>query len=167
MNFYKVPIHQDSPNYVNAVIEISKGTNAKYEYCPDLNMFKLDRCLASAMMYPANYGFIPRTLAADGDALDVIVYNNTPVMPGCLVECKVIGALDMIDEGSLDYKIVCVPVGHSKCDIINDLSDIDPLFLKIAANFFKHYKDLNGKCVTVNGWLPVETAKKVVQESVV
>ena len=166
MNLYKIPTHQDSPNHVNAVIEISKGTNAKYEYCPEMNMFKLDRCLASAMMYPANYGFVPKTLAADGDPLDVIVYNNTPVMPGCLVECKVIGALDMVDEGSLDYKVVCIPVGHSKCSIINDLNDIDPLFLKIAANFFKHYKDLNGKSVVVNGWLPAATAKEIVKESV-
>jgi len=167
MNLYKIPTHPDSPAIVNTVIEISKGTNAKYEYCEQLNMFRLDRCLASAMVYPANYGFIPKTLADDDDPLDVIVYNNTPVMPGCLVECKVIGALDMIDEGSVDYKVVCVPTGHSKCDQLNELTDIDPLFLKIAANFFRHYKDLNGKSVTVNGWLKKKKAYDIVQDSLI
>ena len=165
MNLYEIPRHEHSPEYVNTIIEISKGTNAKYEYHKEYDMFMLDRCLASAMMYPANYGFIPSTLTHDGDPLDVIVYNNTPVMRGTLVVCKVIGVLDMIDGGEIDYKVVCVPEGHSKCEQINDLNDIDPMFLKIAANFFKHYKDLNNKSVNVNGWLDAGHAKDIVSSS--
>ena len=139
MNLYDIPTHADAPNQIYAVVEIPKGTSAKYEYCPVLEQFKLDRCLNSAMVYTSNYGFIPNTRADDGDPLDVLVYNNTPIDRGTVVECNVIGMLDMTDQGKKDYKILATPVSHVK-NYKCVHTDIDPMFLKVTRNFFKHYK---------------------------
>ena len=167
MNLYNIPTHKNSPEYVNSVIEIPKGTNAKYEYDTELEMFVMDRCLISAMSYPANYGFIPKTHAEDGDPLDIIIFNNIPIDRGVLVRCKVVGALDMIDGGEKDYRIIGIPEYHSKCNEYNCYKDLDPLFLKVAANFFKHYKDLNGKAVTINSWLGASQARDIVRDSTI
>ncbi len=164
MSLYDIPIHPESPRIVNAIIEIPKDTNIKYEYDPLLNIFKLDRTLCSAMTYPASYGFIPNTIADDDDPLDIIVFNAAPIKTGCLVECKVIGVLDMVDSGQKDWKVLGVPTSHIK--EYNDLSDIDPIFLKIAKNFFSHYKDLDKKEVEVNQWHEKNFARKIVDESV-
>lgn len=164
MNLYNIPTHLESPDIVNAIIEIPKGTTAKYEYDDELNVFRLDRCLASAMVYPASYGFIPSTLADDGDALDVVVYNATPIDRGTLVECQVVGALDMTDDEDKDYKILAVPTSHVR--EYNALKDIDPMFLNVASNFFQHYKDLEGKDVCIYGWLEKSQALDIVRESV-
>jgi inorganic pyrophosphatase len=142
------------------VIEIPRGTSAKYEYDKDLEMFRLDRCLQSAMMYPANYGFIPNTLADDGDPLDVLIFNRTPIDRGTLVECKTIGVLNMTDEGCKDYKILAVPTAHYRK--YNTLNDIEDLFLDVTKNFFEHYKDLNDKNVWVGKWHGKQRAKDII-----
>jgi len=165
MNLYHLSTHKSSPKIVNAVIEIPKGTSAKYEYHKD-GYFFYDRSLTSAMVYPANYGFIPNTLADDGDALDVLVYNSTPIDRGTVVECEVIGVLDMEDEDSKgnlnkDYKILCTPTSHIRS--YRSIKDIDPLFLKISKNFFLHYKDLNEKQVNVFDWQGKAVAQKVIK----
>ena len=103
MNLYEIPTHVSSPEIINAIIEIPRETSAKYEYDKDLEIFRLDRCLQSAMVYPGNYGFIPNTLAADGDPLDVVVFNRTPIQRGTLVECKVLGSLNLEDDGTKVY----------------------------------------------------------------
>ena len=103
------------------------------------------------MVYTCNYGFIPNTLADDGDPLDILIYNNTPIDRGTIVVCKVIGALDMVDQGKKDYKILATPVSHVK-DYKCVFNDIDPMFLRVTRNFFKHYKDLEGKEVEVGDW---------------
>lgn len=163
MNFYNLPTNKKSPKVVNAVVEIPKGTSAKYEYHED-GYFIYDRSLTSAMVYPASYGFIPSTLTDDGDPLDILVYNRIPIDRGVVVECKVIGVLDMEDEGFKDYKILGVPTSHVRR--YNRLKNIDSLFLDISRNFFLHYKDLNGKKVNVFDWHEKEFAHKIIKESV-
>ena len=163
MNLYNIATHKQSPTIVNAIVEIPKGESAKYEYDPALQVFRLDRCLMSAMVYPASYGFIPDTLAEDGDALDVIIYNATPIDRGTLVECKVIGCLDMQDDGVNDYKVLACPVSHVK-DYIR-IDDVDQVWLTVAENFFQHYKELNGKRVTTNGWIRREATYDIINRS--
>ena len=165
-NLYKLPIHEQSPKIISAVVEIPKGTSAKYEYDNDLGIFRLDRCLMSAMAYPASYGFIPSTLSEDGDALDVIVYNATPIDRGTLVECNVVGCLDMEDNGVKDYKILACPVSHIRS--YTNIRDIDPMFLSVARNFFSHYKDLepDRSAVVVNGWVGKTQAQRIIKESI-
>lgn len=159
-NFYQIPTHNKSPNIVYAVIEIPKGISAKYEYDENLDAFIYDRSLLSAMTYPANYGFIPNTISDDGDALDILVYNSIPIERGTIVECQVLGVLDMIDDGQKDYKIIGAPTSHIRK--YNSLKELDPLFLKICKNFFLHYKDLNGKSVDVFGWHGADLAKQII-----
>ncbi len=164
MNLYNLPIHLKSPKVVNVIVEIPKGTNAKYEYDPDLGVFKYDRSLTSAMAYPCSYGYIPSTLGEDGDALDFLIYNATPIERGTLVECKVIGVLDMEDEGLKDYKILGVPTSHVRRHY--NLKSIDPMFLKIASNFFAHYKDLNNKDVKVFDWHEKDDAHRIIDTGI-
>ena len=166
MNLFKVKKHKNSPSIINAVVEIPKGTSAKYEYSPE-GYFKYDRSLTSAMVYPASYGFIPQTYAEDGDPLDVMVYNAIPIERGTVVECQVIGVLDMEDEdhnGNIkkDYKILGVPVSHVRN--YKNLEDIDSLFLDISKNFFLHYKDLNNTPVKVHEWHGPKKARKIIKE---
>lgn len=159
-NLYKIPIHKDSPRTVNAIIEIPKGTSNKYEYDPKLELFKLDRCLTSAMVYPANYGFIPNTLADDGDPLDVLLYTQGVIQRGTLVECVVIGALDMEDDGDKDYKIVARPV--ASFDMPKDINELRQDFMQITKNFFEHYKDLDRKKVICHGWLDKQATHEII-----
>ena len=109
-----IPIGVDSPLRVNAVVEVEKDSNSKYEYVEELNMFKLSRCLYSSMRYTCSYGFIPQTYALDDDPLDVLIYNNVPLRTSTLVDVKPIGVLDMDDTGKKDYKVVGVPTSHIK-----------------------------------------------------
>lgn len=169
MNLYKLPLHKDFPKIVDAVVEIPKGKSVKYEYDPQ-GYFRYDRSLTSAMVYPASYGFIPSTMADDGDALDILVYNRIPIDRGTVVECKVIGVLDMEDEGSTvgihkDYKILGVPTSHVRG--YDSLNDVDQMFLAIAKNFFLHYKDLNNKDVRVFDWHEKDKAYEIIRESII
>ena len=162
-NLYELPVHPESPQRVNAVVEIPKDTNVKYEYDCELGVFVYDRSLLSAMVYPASYGFIPQTLGEDGDALDILIYNAMPINTGTMVESRVIGVLDMEDEGLKDYKILATPVSHVK--EYRSLADIDPNFLVICQNFFAHYKDLNDKKVKVFDWHEADFAKEIVRNN--
>lgn len=164
MNLYNIPIHGDSPRIVNTIVEIAKGTSAKYEYDPVLETFVLDRCLMSAMVYPASYGFVPNTLTDDNDPLDVIIYNATPIDRGTLVECKVIGCLDMTDAGEKDYKLLACPISHVRQ--YERIDDVDPLFLDVAENFFTHYKEIEGKTVKTHGWLRRDDTYDIINESI-
>ena len=164
MNLYNIPKHKDSPSIVNAIIEIPKGTNVKYEYSQELDIFFADRTLCSAMAYPASYGFIPKTLTDDGDPLDIMVYNSSPFNMGTLVEAKVIGVLDMNDGDQKDWKILATPVSHKKR--YRYLRDIDPVFLDVCKNFFAHYKDIDSKKgTTVFDWHSAARAKQIISES--
>ena len=110
MNLIDKNIGDHFPDMVNAIIEISKDSSAKYEYCPKMNMLRLDRCLISSMRYPASYGFIPKTLSDDGDPLDILVYNTVPLEPLSYVEVRPIGALVTTDNDYTDCKILGIPL---------------------------------------------------------
>lgn len=160
MNYLTLPIGTRCPEVVRAVIEISKDTNTKFEYDETLNIFTLDRVLLSSMLYPANYGFIPSTRAHDGDCLDILVFMNASMPPGTVVDAIPVGVLDMTDGGLKDYKVLAVPAFtlHPPSDI----DKIDPIFLMIARNFFKGYKELEGKVVEIGEWLPKSKAHEYI-----
>ena len=109
-----IPIGVACPIKINAIVEVEKDSNSKYEYVEDLNIFKLSRCLYSSMRYTCSYGFIPQTFALDNDPLDILIYNNVPLRTSTLVEVKPIGCLDMDDTGEKDFKVVAVPSTHVK-----------------------------------------------------
>lgn len=155
-----VNIGQEYPCKINVIIEVEKDTNAKYEYDEDNDIFKLSRCLYSSMRYTCSYGFVPQTFALDNDPLDICVYNNVPIKTGSLVEVYPIAVLDMDDNGDKDYKIITVPVSHVKD--YRSLKDLDPHWVSTTFNFFTHYKDLEDKTVTINGWLGKSEAKKII-----
>ena len=149
MNLFNIKQSEKFPEEIKVVIEIPKGTSAKYEYNHKEGFFEYDRSLISAMTYPCNYGFISQVMGKDGDPFDALVYNSIPIDRGVVVKCSVIGCLLMIDDGQEDHKILCAPTSHVRK--YETLKDIDPLFLKISKNFFAHYKDLNNKEVFVEG----------------
>ena len=161
-NLELIEVNESSPKVVNAIVEIPKGTSAKYEYNPKLDTFQLDRCLPSSMMYPCSYGFVPSTLAEDNDPLDMLIYNDTPIDRGTLVECTVIGVLDMKDSGGKDWKILGTPTSHVRK--YRSIKDIDPMFIKVASYFFRHYKDLNNKYVEVGDWYGKTKAYSIIKE---
>ena len=162
MKLHTLPTHTYSPAIVNAIIEIPKGTSIKYEYDEEYDIFVADRTLCSAMTYPANYGFIPNTLAEDKDPLDIIVYNSLPFNTGSLVECTVLGVLDMTDKNEKDWKILAAPISHIKK--YDNIEDIEDTFLQVCKNFFEHYKDLTGKRVEVTDWYDKFTAHNIIEE---
>ena len=160
----RIPIGDQCPCVVHCIIEIPKGTNTKYEYDEELNIFKLSRCLYSSMRYTCSYGFIPQTYALDDDPLDVLIYNNVPLRTSTLVAVKPIGILDMDDTGKKDYKVVGVPTSHIKD--YKSLKDLDPHWLATTLQFFTHYKDLEkDKISIVNGWLGKSQTKKIIIEA--
>lgn len=161
-NLELIEINESSPRIINAIVEIPKGTSAKYEYNAELDTFQLDRCLPSSMKYPCSYGFVPSTLAEDNDPLDILIYNETPIDRGTLVECNVIGVLDMKDSGGQDWKILGTPTSHVRK--YRSIRDIDPMFIKVASYFFKHYKDLNNKYVEVGEWYGKQKAFNIIKE---
>ena len=165
MNLYYIPTHVKSPGIINTIVEIPRGTSAKYEYDHELGVFRMDRCLTSAMVYPANYGFIPNTLADDGDPLDVLIYNRTPIDRGTLVECRALGVLNMTDDGDKDYKILAVPTSHYRGP--DTMRDVEDLFLDVTRNFFEHYKELNGKKVHVGKWHGAQRARNIIAKDTV
>ena len=161
-NLELIEVNESSPKVVNAIVEIPKGTSAKYEYNPKLDTFQLDRCLPSSMMYPCSYGFVPSTLAEDNDPLDMLIYNDTPIDRGTLVECTVIGVLDMKDSGGQDWKILGTPTSHVRK--YRSIKDIDLMFIKVASYFFRHYKDLNNKYVEVGDWYGKQFAYDIIKD---
>ncbi|QYJ67135.1 inorganic diphosphatase [Flavobacterium litorale] len=150
----------------DVLIEIPKGSRNKYEYDFELKKIRYDRMLFSSMMYPADYGFIPETLALDGDPLDVLVLVTEPTFPGCVMEVKPIGVFHMADEKGPDEKIVCVPVSDPVWNKLGDLSDMNPHLLKEIEHFFQVYKDLEQKKVDVGGWGNVDEAREIIDKCV-
>lgn len=148
----------------DVLIEIPRGSRNKYEYDFELKRIRFDRMLYSSMMYPADYGFIPETLALDGDPLDVLVWFTEPSFPGCVVEVKPIGVFYMADDKGDDEKIICVPVSDPIACKMNDLSDVNEHFQKEVEHFFQVYKDLENKKVEVRGWGDRAAAETLIAE---
>lgn len=151
---------------VDVLIEIPKGSRNKYEYDFDLKKIRFDRMLFSSMMYPGDYGFIPETLALDGDPLDVLVLGTEPTFPMCVMEVKPIGVFHMADEKGPDEKIVCVPVSDPIWNNYNDLSDLNPHRKKEITHFFQVYKDLEEKKVDVGGWGDANEAYEILDKCI-
>lgn len=164
MNLWHDIDHGDS-HTLNVIIEIPKLSRVKYELDKDTGLIKFDRVLYSPMHYPANYGFVPKTLWDDGDPLDVLVLGHDSLVPGCLVEVRPIGVLDMIDGGEGDAKILGVPVNDPRFKNTKDISDIEPHLLDEIKHFFQVYKDLQKKTVSVGDWKNAAEAQAAVEKS--
>jgi inorganic pyrophosphatase len=150
----------------DVLIEIPKGSRNKYEYDFDLRQIRFDRMLFSSMMYPADYGFVPETLALDDDPLDVLVLGHEPTFPMCVIEVKAIGVFHMTDEKGPDEKIICVPISDPIWNNKNDISDLNPHRLKEIEHFFQVYKDLEKKKVDVGGWGDAGEARQIYKDCV-
>ncbi len=150
---------------VTAIIEIPKGSRNKYEWDEELGGFRYDRMLFSSVHYPADYGFVPETLAEDGDTLDVLVLVTEPTFAGCIIEAKPVGLFKMWDEKGADDKILCVPVGDPLWNYIDDLEEVPPHLLNEIGHFFDVYKDLEAKITSIEGWEGREAAVRVIEEA--
>ncbi len=157
---------EDSPNTVNAIIEIPKGSKAKYEIDKDSGLIKLDRVLFSSVVYPANYGFIPQTYCDDNDPLDILVLCSVDVYPMTIIEAKVIGVMHMVDGGEQDDKIIAVAKNDMSVNYINDLAELPPHTMKEIVRFFQDYKALEHKNVTIEHLMGKSYADKVILESI-
>lgn len=157
---------QPKPGLVNVLIEIPGGSKNKYEFDKDMNAFALDRVLFASVQYPYDYGFIPNTLADDGDPLDGMVIMDEPTFPGCVITAKPIGMLEMIDGGDRDEKLLCVPSEDPRYDGVSSLKDISPHRLEEIAEFFRTYKNLEKKVTEILGWKDVDAVKPLVEECI-
>ena len=154
------------PDVVNAIVEIPKGRRSKIELDKRTGLFKLDRYLYSSSHYPGDYGFVPGTLAEDGDPLDVLVMVNEPTFSGCLIESRVLGMFKMLDNGLNDYKLLGVPHSDPLFASNHTLDDVPEHFLREVEHFFATYKQLEGVEVKTLGWAGAEEATAEVQASV-
>jgi inorganic pyrophosphatase len=140
------------------VVEIPKGGRNKYEYDPELGGIKFDRLLMSAATYPTDYGYLRDTLGRDGDPLDALVCLYEPTFPGCLIPVKPLGMFKMSDEKGIDDKVICVPLADPYWNGYEALEDLPLLLRQEIDQFFRIYKDLEGKSVTIEGWCSLEEA---------
>jgi len=159
-------MNKDKTLTFDVLIEIPKGSRNKYEYDFELNKIRFDRMLFSSMMYPADYGFVPQTLALDSDPLDVLVLGHEPTFPMCVMEVRPIGVFHMTDEKGPDEKIICVPVSDPIWNKRQDIFDLNPHRLKEIEHFFQVYKDLEKKKVDVGGWGDSAEAIKIYHKCV-
>ncbi len=157
---------EPKPGLVNVLIEIAGGSKNKYEFDKDLNAFALDRVLFASVKYPYDYGFIPNTLADDGDPLDGMVIMDEPTFPGCIITARPIGMLEMIDGGDRDEKILCVPEEDPRYSQVKSLKDIAPHRQDEIAEFFRTYKNLENKVTEILGWKDVDAVKPLVEQCI-
>jgi inorganic pyrophosphatase len=151
------------PEEFTAVIEISMGSNVKYELDKPTGLLRVDRVLYSAVYYPANYGFIPKTYAEDDDPLDVLVLCQEPVVPLTLVEARAIGLMTMIDTGKPDHKIVAVALRDPEYNGLRDLRELPTHRLTMLRRFFMDYKQLENKAVEVEEFESAGAALPVIE----
>jgi inorganic pyrophosphatase len=165
MDLTRIPA-QPKPGLLNVLIEIAAGSKNKYEFDKDLGALALDRVLSSSVMYPYDYGFIPNTLADDGDPLDGMVIMDEPTFPGCVIAARPIGMMEMIDGGDRDEKILCVPDKDPRYAHVKSLKDIPQHRLDEISEFFKTYKNLEKKAVEVLGWKDVDAVLPLVEKCI-
>ncbi len=158
-------IDRKSVEEFNVIVECPKGSRVKYEIDKKTGLIKYDRVLYSPMHYSTNYGFVPQTLWEDDDPLDVLILNEEPIVPRALVKCRAIGVLNMIDSGEGDAKILAVPTKDPRCSHIKDINDISPHILEEIKEFFKVYKNLQKKEVSVGDWKNKDEAIKYIKKS--
>src|SRR5436305_2061279 len=153
------------PAEFTAVIEIPMGSSVKYELDKETGLLRLDRILYSAVFYPANYGFIPQTLAEDEDPLDVLVLCQEAVAPLTLVSARAIGLMTMVDSGKRDHKILAVAAHDPEYSGIQEADDLPPHRLTMLRRFFQDYKQLEGKAVEVEEFQPAAIALPIIEEA--
>lgn len=170
MDISRLPPGRKPPEEINVVIEVPlRSDPIKYEFDKETGAIFVDRYLYTTMFYPCNYGFIPNTLADDGDPVDVMVVGRMPVIPGAVLRSRPIGVLEMEDEAGLDEKILAVPIDsitpvHRKIRTYEDVPEIDRLRI---AHFFEHYKDLEpDKWVRIKGWEGPERAHALIRAAI-
>ncbi|AFZ20760.1 inorganic pyrophosphatase [Allocoleopsis franciscana PCC 7113] len=165
MDLSRIPA-QPKPGLINVLIEIPAGSKNKYEFDKDLQAFALDRVLYASVQYPYDYGFVPNTLADDGDPLDGMVLMDQPTFPGCVIAARPIGMLEMIDGGDRDEKILCVPDKDPRYTHVKSLQDIAPHRLEEIAEFFRTYKNLEKKVTEILGWKDVGHVMPLVEKCI-
>ncbi len=156
---------ENIPNEFNAVIEIPFGSSVKYELDKSSGLIKLDRILYSAVYYPANYGFIPQTLAEDDDPLDVLVFCQEPVVPLTIIQARTIGLMTMIDGGKKDHKIIAIATKDPEFNSYTDAQQMPPHRMMMLRRFFQDYKLLEGKAVEVEEVQPPADAFPVIESA--
>lgn len=153
----------DPPNIINVVVEMTKGSQNKYEYDKEVGGFRLDRVLYT--FFPCDYGFVPQTLDDDGDPLDAILLINQPTFTGCIVIARPIGIMRMLDEGREDDKILAVSITDPYYKQIVDITDVPDALVKELTHFFNHYKKVEGKETKVLEWRGVVEAKRLIEKN--
>jgi len=163
--WHDVPLGDRIEEYFSAVIEIPKGSKMKYELDKDTGLLRVDRILHSAVHYPANYGFLPRTYCEDGDPLDVLVLGQEPVVPLCVMRARAIGVLAMSDEKGRDDKVIAVHVDDPGYEPYRDIAELPRHRLKELERFFLDYKALENKVVNVEDLKGRARAEDIVREA--
>ena len=169
MRFERIPVGRTPPWEVNVIIEVPTQSPVKYEIDKESGAVFVDRFMHTSMAYPCNYGFIPHTLAEDGDPVDAMVVGPLPVVPGAIVRARPIGVLIMEDEAGMDEKILCVPVDelHPTHTSIGSYRELPQIQLDTIAHFFEHYKDLEpNKWVKIVRWGEAGEACKLIEEGI-
>ena len=168
MSLDNVTPGKNAPDTFNVIIEIPMNADpVKYEVDKATGAIFVDRFMSTAMHYPTNYGYVPKTISGDGDPVDVLVITPVPLIPGVVVTCRAIGILKMTDEAGEDGKVLAVPIDKvlSLYTRWQKPEDLSPVRLKTIAHFFEHYKDLEeGKWVKVQGWEDAASAKKEIAD---
>ncbi|WP_421725991.1 inorganic diphosphatase [Bauldia sp.] len=170
MRIEAIKIGDNPPADVNVIVEVPVGGQPiKYEMDKEAGTLVVDRFLYTPMTYPGNYGFVPHTLSEDGDPIDVLVCNTRPLVPGCVINVRPIGALMMEDDAGTDEKIIAVPSPHltKRYDAIENFSDLPDITLQQIEHFFDHYKDLEpGKWVKIGAWMDVARARDMISNAI-
>jgi inorganic pyrophosphatase len=165
VSLYDIEPGPDSPEIVRMIVEIPKNSSNKYEYDGELGVFRLDRALYSPLHYPGDYGFVPGTLADDGDPLDVLAIVDDASYPGVLISVRPVGLLDMIDDDEPDQKILAVPNKNPRFDQIHTIDQVFPHKLREIEHFFAIYKELEGKKTQMRGWRGPKEARDLIRTS--
>ncbi|MGD1907782.1 MAG: inorganic diphosphatase [Leptolyngbyaceae cyanobacterium] len=165
MDLSRIPA-QPEAGLINVLIEIPAGSKNKYEFDKDMQAMILDRVLFASVQYPFDYGFVPNTLADDGDPLDGMVIMDQPTFPGCVIAARPVGMLEMIDGGDRDEKILCVPAEDPRYKDVKSLDDIAAHRLDEVAEFFRTYKNLEKKVTEILGWQDVDKVMPLVKQCI-
>ena len=170
MRIDAISIGDSPPDDVNVIIEVPLGGQPiKYEMDKEAGTLVVDRFLHTPMTYPGNYGFVPHTLAEDGDPIDVLVCNTRELIPGCVINVRPIGALMMEDDSGKDEKIIAVPSSHltKRYENVYNYTNLPDITRQQVQHFFEHYKDLEpGKWVKIGDWMNADTARQLIADAI-
>jgi len=161
-NLYHLDPGPQIPEVIRMIVEIPKNSANKYEYDVALGVFRLDRPLYSPLHYPGDYGFVPGTLADDGDPLDVLTMMSEPSFTGCMIEVRPLGVLDMVDSSERDQKVLAVPISSPRYQEIHTVDQVWPHMRREIEHFFTIYKELEGKQTRMEGWRGPAEARKLI-----